>query len=296
VSQSGELTNLSDIGSGRLLIVKPYLLGGVRSNALVGTQMLHTGGLDFKYGIRSNVIANVTLNTDFAEADVDPQQFNITPFRQFIPEKRQFFLENSGIFQFAPGAQTFELPNTLFFSRQIGIDPVSGEQVPLDAGAKLTGRMGGLDFGVLDAQTGRSGFNPSANYFVARADQKFLRESYVGAMVVNKERRIHWIATTAREASMAISCSLISCFSTGSLPRRYRLCPLCGATTGLISAECGIKATLFSSARLAQLLSRTTTPKLGSLIAPTLFSARWISNCRPVRSRDPLASTTSKRS
>src|SRR6266568_4585631 len=132
ISESGELTDLKEIGSGRLLIIKPYLLGGVKSDSQTGTKALHTGGLDIKYGLRSNLVANLTVNTDFADADVDPVQFNITPFKIFIPEKRPFFLENSGVFQF--GSES----NQLFFSRQIGIDPLSGQQVPLDVGAKLT--------------------------------------------------------------------------------------------------------------------------------------------------------------
>ncbi|HXI91993.1 MAG TPA: DUF5916 domain-containing protein [Blastocatellia bacterium] len=181
VSESGELTDLKEIGSGRLLIIKPYLLGGVKSDSQAGTKALHTGGLDIKYGLRSNLVANLTVNTDFADADVDPVQFNITPFKIFIPEKRPFFLENSGVFQF--GSEN----NQLFFSRQVGIDPLSGQQVPLDVGAKLTGSIGDYDVGVLDAKTRSSGPNPFANYFVARVKRKILSESYIGGIYIDKE-------------------------------------------------------------------------------------------------------------
>src|SRR5215813_2503679 len=160
ISESGELTDLRDIGSGRLLIIKPYVLGGVRSDPTNGTEALHTGGLDIKYGIRSNVVANLTFNTDFADAEVDAVRLNLTPFKSSLPEKRQFFLENSGIFDFS-----FR-DTQLFFSRQIGIDPVTGEQVPLDAGAKVTGSLGRYDFGILDVKTRAKGPNPYANYFV----------------------------------------------------------------------------------------------------------------------------------
>jgi len=95
ISEAGELTDLKDIGSGRLLIIKPYVVGGVRSDPQNGTRMLHTGGLDLKYGIRSNLVANLTFNTDFADADVDPVRFNLTPFKSSLPEKRQFFLETA---------------------------------------------------------------------------------------------------------------------------------------------------------------------------------------------------------
>ena len=181
ISEAGELTDLKDIGSGRLLIIKPYVVGGVRSDAQNGTRMLHTGGLDLKYGIRSNLVANLTFNTDFADADVDPVRFNLTPFKSSLPEKRQFFLENSGVFDV--GFRDTQL----FFSRQIGIDPVSGQQVPLDVGAKVTGSLGKFDVGILDAKTRASGPNPFTNYFVARVKRKLLSESYVGGIFIDKE-------------------------------------------------------------------------------------------------------------
>src|SRR5216683_2623189 len=181
ISEAGELTDLKDIGSGRLLIIKPYVVGGVRSDPQNGTRLLHTGGLDLKYGIRSNLVANLTFNTDFADAEVDPVRFNITPFKTSLPEKRQFFLENSGIFDV--GFRDTQL----FFSRQIGIDPNSGQQVPLDVGAKVTGSLGKYDVGILDAKTRASGPNPFANYFVARVKRKLLTESYVGGILIDKE-------------------------------------------------------------------------------------------------------------
>ncbi|HYL77533.1 MAG TPA: DUF5916 domain-containing protein [Bryobacteraceae bacterium] len=182
VSEGGRLTGLQDIGSGRLLVIKPYALGGLVSNSALGDRALHTGGLDVKYGIRSNVVANLTVNTDFADADVDPLRVNITPFKNSLPEKRPFFLENGGFFHF--GAQE---STQLFFSRQIGIDPNTGEQVPLDVGAKLTGTLGDYDIGFLDARTRTSGFNPWANYVVARVKRKILSESYIGAILIDKE-------------------------------------------------------------------------------------------------------------
>jgi Domain of unknown function (DUF5916)/Carbohydrate family 9 binding domain-like len=181
ISESGELTGLKDIGSGRLLIIKPYVLGGVSSDPINGTEALHTGGLDIKYGIRSNVVANLTFNTDFADAEVDAVRLNLTPFKSSLPEKRQFFLENSGIFDFS-----FR-DTQLFFSRQIGIDPVTGEQVPLDVGAKVTGSLGRYDFGILDVKTRAKGPNPYANYFVSRIKRNVLSESYIGGIFIDKQ-------------------------------------------------------------------------------------------------------------
>jgi hypothetical protein len=182
ISQAGELAHLEDIGSGRLLVFKPYALSGFSTDKVNVTQALHTGGFDFKYGLRSNLVANLTVNTDFADADIDPQRFNPTPFKVLLPEKRPFFLENSGTFLFADREGT-----NLFFSRQIGIDPNSGQQVPLDVGAKLTGSAGRFDFGLLEAETRESGPNPQANYAVARIKSRLFSESYVGLIGIDKQ-------------------------------------------------------------------------------------------------------------
>jgi Domain of unknown function (DUF5916)/Carbohydrate family 9 binding domain-like len=181
VSEAGELRGISDIDSGRLFIVKPYLLGGWDRLSGSGNKALHTGGLDVKYGLRSNLVLNVTANTDFADSDVDQQQFNLTPFKIFLPEKRPFFLENAGIFDFSTGGI-----DRMFFSRQIGIDPVTGEVVPINFGAKLTGSLGPYQLGVMDVETRSSGPNPFANYAVVRAKRSLFGGSYIGAMIIDK--------------------------------------------------------------------------------------------------------------
>jgi Domain of unknown function (DUF5916) len=190
VSQAGVLQGIGDISGGRLLIIKPYALGGFRhlppaaigSGLEPGTSFQHTGGMDAKIGLRSNLIANLTANTDFADADVDIVQFNLTPYKLFFPEKRQFFLENAGVFEFPLGGDS----ERLFFSRQIGIDPVTGQEVPVNGGGKLTGKLAGLDLGLLDISTRSSAPNPEANYGVARVKRSLFGESYVGAMYVDK--------------------------------------------------------------------------------------------------------------
>ena len=190
ISQAGELEGISDIGSGRLFIVKPYGLIGFShfpadaagTGLDPGLNALATGGVDVKLGLRSNLVANFTVNTDFADADVDTQQFNLTPYRLFFPEKRQFFLENAGVFNFALGGDT----DLLFFSRQIGIDPVTGEQVPINAGAKVTGSLGQVELGLMDVNTRSSGPNKWANFAVARAKYALWSGSYVGLMGIDK--------------------------------------------------------------------------------------------------------------
>jgi len=190
ISQAGELHGISEIGSGRLIIVKPYGVTGFNhlpqsatsAGLTPGTKALYTGGVDVKVGLRSNLVANLTGNTDFADADVDTQQFNLTPYKLFFPEKRQFFLENAGIFNFGLGSSG----DLLFFSRQIGIDPVTGQQVPMNGGGKITGSLAGFDVGIMDANTRSSGPNPYANYAVFRAKRSLPGGSYVGFMGIDK--------------------------------------------------------------------------------------------------------------
>ena len=181
VSQAGELGGITEIGTGRLFVVKPYGLAQYDKQGNQNAKFPPTGGLDLKYGLRSNLVLNLTGNTDFADTDVDQVQFNLTPFKIFIPEKRQFFLENAGIFNFNLGDQ-----DQLFFSRQIGIDPLTGQQVPLNGGARLTGTIGRLALGVMDVDTRSNGPNPFANYAIARLKESLWGGSYIGVMGIDK--------------------------------------------------------------------------------------------------------------
>ena len=181
VSQGGELRGITNIRSGRLFIVKPYGLATYDKQTGGKAKFPLAGGLDIKYGLRSDLVLNVTGNTDFADADVDLQQFNLTPFKIFIPEKRQFFLENAGIFSFDIGDR-----DQMFFTRQIGIDSVTGQQVPINGGAKLTGSLGGFQLGVLEVETRPSGSNPYGNYAVVRVKRSLFGNSYIGVMGIDK--------------------------------------------------------------------------------------------------------------
>src|SRR6266536_2073306 len=197
ISQAGELHGITDIGSGRLFIVKPYALGGfshlpastIASGLSPGTTPLYTGGLDIKVGLRSNLVANLTGNTDFADSDVDVQQFNLTPYKLFFPEKRQFFLENAGVFDFSLGGG---IPDQLFFSRQIGIDPITGQEVPINGGAKITGSLGGFELGVMGVDK-RSG----------NANDPFNQTGGVdGRLVLFKELVLHGYAVQTRTPAL----------------------------------------------------------------------------------------------
>ncbi len=181
VSEAGELRGIKDISSGRLFIVKAYALARYDKQTGQDPQFPLTGGVDIKYGLSSNLLLNLTGNTDFADTEVDLQPFNITPFKIFIPEKRQFFLENAGVFNFPLGDQ-----DQLFFSRQIGIDPITGNQVPVNGGAKLTGTVGRLELGVMDVDTRSSGPNPYSNFAIVRLKESLWPGSYVGVMGIDK--------------------------------------------------------------------------------------------------------------
>ena len=160
---------------------KPYGLARYDKQTGQNPKFPLTGGLDIKYGLSSNLVLNLTGNTDFADTEVDLEPFNLTPFKVFIPEKRQFFLENAGVFNFDIGDQ-----DQLFFSRQIGIDPITGQQVPINGGAKLTGTIGRTELGVMDVDTRSSGPNPYANYAVVRLKESLWPGSYIGVMGIDK--------------------------------------------------------------------------------------------------------------
>ena len=124
------------------------------------------------------------MNPDFAETEVDEQQVNLTRFPLFFPEKREFFLEDAGVFDLGPGGDRPEV--RLFHSRRIGLSE-EREEVPILFGARLTGRAGPLDLGFLNAQTQESGLEPRRNHTVGRVKWNLLPRSYVGGMVTNLE-------------------------------------------------------------------------------------------------------------
>jgi hypothetical protein len=136
------------------------------------------------------VTLDLTYNTDFADTEVDDQQINLTRFSLFFPEKREFFLENAGIFEFgfnSPGTPLL-LP---FFSRRIGISPF-GTVVPIDWGARLTGRTGPWSFGLLDVQTRGADISPRAevpdnNWGVVRLKRNIGSRSNVGLIATNRQ-------------------------------------------------------------------------------------------------------------
>lgn len=171
------------------LYISPYLLTGrEQSWALNETETAYEyssgfklePGLDLKYGINPNTTLDLTVNTDFAQVEADDQQFNLTRFSLFYPEKRMFFLERSSIFDFDLGGGT-----KLFYSRRIGL--YEGDPVRIWGGARLNSRIGDWDVGFLDLQTASLDALPSENFGVLRLKKRVFNEnSYAGGMVTSR--------------------------------------------------------------------------------------------------------------
>jgi hypothetical protein len=185
ISQAGHLVGLERLPrSGLALEAKPYLLGSAAESTAVGSQL--KAGLDLKWEARAGLTLDATANTDFAQVEADSEQVNLTRFDLFFPEKRDFFLENAGIFEFGMRAPGEPPPFLLFFSRRIGISD-SGA-VPLIGGARLTGRVGAQTLGLLDVVTDSVIDQQRSNYAVARIKRDVGASSYLGAMWTDVRR------------------------------------------------------------------------------------------------------------
>ncbi|MBI4540904.1 MAG: carbohydrate binding family 9 domain-containing protein [Gemmatimonadetes bacterium] len=192
VSRAGHVEGMAELPrAGLNLEVKPFVLSGAAREYGAGgvasaTEGRLDAGLDLKYEVKPGLVLDLTANTDFAQVEVDDEQVNLTRFDLFFPEKRDFFLENAGIFEFGlRGFAGFEPPPfLLFFSRSIGI--AEDGEVPLLGGARLTGRVGGQTVGLLDVVTGRANGEPRTNFAVARIKRDIGVSNYAGLMLVDR--------------------------------------------------------------------------------------------------------------
>jgi hypothetical protein len=186
----GAIVGLGPLGRGRDVELRPYALGrAVASDHDLSGRATDSGrtdgkvGVDLKLGVTPTVTADLTVNTDFAQVEADQQVINLTRFPLFFPEKREFFLESSGIFSFG-----FNEVSQLFYSRRIGlVEDSSGgtSPVPIVAGGRVYGKVGPWTLGLLDARTGGS---DRANDAVVRIKHDLLGRSYVGAMATVRSR------------------------------------------------------------------------------------------------------------
>lgn len=184
ISQGGLLTSIPEFQQGLGLTVRPYIMGSLTGeNPSVSSSYNFQPGLDVLKNFGGNVTGLMSVNTDFAETEVDTRQVNLTRFPLFFPEKRTFFLEGSDIFNFGLGMGFYQGRDIVpFFSRRIGL--LEGEAVHLDLSIKATGTLGGLNFGILDSFTHRvDGLTPRNNLFAARASQNLWAESRIGFLV-----------------------------------------------------------------------------------------------------------------
>ena len=206
VSLAGTLSGLGQVSRGMDLRITPYALGGGRQDR-VAADLAGSGfndvGVDVKYGVTSGLNLDLTLNTDFAQVEVDEQQVNLTRFPLFFPEKRDFFLENAGMFSVKNEGGSRQLSD-LFFTRRIGL--AGGQPVPIIGGARLTGKVDRHNIAVMNIQTQEALGNPGENYFVGRYSRDIFSRSRVGGIVVNKEAigDSHYNRTFAADTSLAL--------------------------------------------------------------------------------------------
>ncbi len=194
MSLAGRLTGLEGMSPGLNLRVKPFAVAAgresvasakpARTSGKGGRETSNETGLDVKWGLGRGLSLDLTVNTDFAESEADEQRINLSRFSLFLPERREFFLENAGIFEFGPRDVFTDPVMRPFFSRRVGLT-AGGEAVPIEWGTRLTGRTGPWSLGVLDAQTaaplaGEGGEAGGDNWGVLRVKRRIGERSSVG--------------------------------------------------------------------------------------------------------------------
>ncbi len=189
VSEAGELAGLGEHEDGLGMELVPYFK--LRRSELESPEhktFVGAGGGEFNWRVTPQLNASLTWNTDFAETEADSRRVNLTRFPLFFPEKRDFFLQDSNLFEFGEqsgfgrGGGNNMLP---FFSRRIGLTE-DGEEVPIEAGARLTGRVDDLDLGLLAVRTGAGGAgSPAGELFVARPSYRITDELSGGLLLTS---------------------------------------------------------------------------------------------------------------
>jgi len=195
VSAGGTLVGLDLPEAGKNIELKPYGVSRVTTDRVrtppVNDKFAGDGGGDIKYAVTPNLTADLTINTDFAQVEIDEQQVNLTRFSLFFPEKRDFFLEGRGIFDFARGGSGVSNTNTsdtpfLFYTRRIGLN--GGSVIPINAGGRLTGKLGPWAIGLMNIGTASDAASSTdaTNFTVVRLKRDVLRRSAIGVMATNR--------------------------------------------------------------------------------------------------------------
>ncbi len=190
VSQAGHLHGMAETGNRLRVRIKPYISTRIntRGAAVRHTSFLGDVGLeDLKYPLTSGLTLDLTLNTDFAETEVDDQIINFNRVPIFFPEKREFFLEGAGIFEFGLWRGEGRPQISLYHSRRIGLSE-NGEEIPLLGGVKVTGKIGDqFTLAFLEAQTDDFGDKAGDNFAVFRLKRDFLSRSSLGFFFTNRQ-------------------------------------------------------------------------------------------------------------
>ncbi|MFN7983524.1 MAG: DUF5916 domain-containing protein [Vicinamibacterales bacterium] len=203
ISAAATLVGLELPPASRNIELKPYGITRLTTDRVVTPSFNNKKeadvGIDAKYGITANLTADLTYNTDFAQVEVDEQQVNLTRFSLQFPEKREFFLEGRGIFSFAQfpttgssgggsGNSSTSTTPVFFYSRRIGLN--SGRVIPIDAGGRVTGKVGKFSVGALNIETADDSASrtPQTNYTVLRVKRDIFRRSAIGAMATNRSQ------------------------------------------------------------------------------------------------------------
>jgi len=200
LSQAGTLHGITSMRAGGNVEIEPYLLGGLARDKSTDFHFDHVKnvGVEAKVSLTANMTANLTYNTDFAQVEADQERVNLTRFSLFYPEKRDFFLEGAEIFNFGGSSMGMRYRRggeslRLFYSRRIGI--VNRHQQPILGGAKVLGKIGRYQIGMLNMQTKKFSyedddetiFEPAVNFTVFRLRREVLKRSSVGVMFLNKQ-------------------------------------------------------------------------------------------------------------
>lgn len=196
VSKYGQLTGLENLERGGRFQVEPYLTTGHRKRRGGDSEWILEPGLDGKAHLTSDLVADLTLNTDFAETEADQQEINLTRFKLYFPEKREFFLEGADLFYFGERPEPYKEPeDVFFFSRRIGLSEGGEAEIPVLGGAKIAGRAGRTGVGLLAVSTDEEDYlnaegdtvhEPRTNYGVLRLKREIGDRAWIGFMGLDK--------------------------------------------------------------------------------------------------------------
>ncbi len=185
ISDAGLITGITNITQGVGLDIVPYVTGGISKKMDTEKEPVYAAGVDAFYNITPSLKAAITINTDFAQTEVDEKQINLTRFSLFFPEKRDFFLDGANYFTFGINGDGENPQNTTmipFFSRRIGLD-TDGNPIPIKYGGKFTGKVDQWNMGLLHIKDDNKWDNPG--YSVARISRNLGKQSSIGIIGTN---------------------------------------------------------------------------------------------------------------